>query len=62
MNKITETYILFLRRIRGAVLNVIFFYDLSFFYWNEFFDYVESNLTKKNLLKFRRTTEIIYFL
>lgn len=28
MNKITETYILFLRRIRDAVLNLILFYDL----------------------------------
>lgn len=47
MNKITDTYILFLRRIRDAVLNIIFFYDLWFFYWNEFFDHVESNLAKK---------------
>lgn len=60
MNKITETYILFLRRIRDAVLNLILFYDLWFFYWDEFFGYVESNLTKKNLWKFKRTTEIIY--
>lgn len=30
MNKITETYILFLRRIRDAVLNVIFFVIYDF--------------------------------
>lgn len=40
MNKITETYILFLRRIRDAVLNVIFFLWFMIFY-------VELNLAEK---------------
>lgn len=60
MNKITETYILFLRRIRDAVLNVIFFYDLWFFYWNELFRLCGIKFGEKDLLKFKRTNEIIH--
>lgn len=52
MNKITETYILFLRRIRDAVLNVIFFVIYDFLCGIKF--------GGKNLLKFKRTTEIIH--